>query len=141
MSISGTYYLRKWIPDPVLVHGPLDPAQLAKDGPGGPSGPGGPGGHKCDVEVKDYGRPPKHFFEGEMVLQLEGQDGKLTGTANGAPIEGGYYTGDNFFKVTYHTGPGLWEVWAHVDDQGYIEGVVSVGNGGGFPNLAYGRKL
>lgn len=136
MSIAGTYYLRMWLPDPILVHGPLDPAD---GGPGGPGSPGG--GWKSDAKLKAHGRPPEHFFEGDVVLTLEGENGKLKGTADGEPIEGGCYTGDSFFKVTFHAGPGLWEIWARVDAAGDVEGIVSVGHGGGFPNLAYGKRI
>ena len=68
-------------------------------------------------------------------------DGTLKGTADGTPINFGYYTGDEFFKVDYPAGPGRWEVWARVDKDGYIEGMISVGGGKGFPNLVYGRKV
>ena len=101
MAISGKYFIKKWLPDPTLVHGP--------DFQGGPP-TGGP-------------------------------DGTLKGTADGTPINFGYYTGDEFFKVEYPAGPGCWEVWARVDKDGYIEGMISVGGGKGFPNLVYGRKV
>ena len=68
MAISGKYLIKKWLPDPTLVHGP--------DFQGGPPG-----------------------------------------------------------------GPGCWEVWARVDKNGDIEGMISVGGGKGFPNLVYGKKI
>lgn len=94
------------------------------------------------VDLPDQGQPCDGFFEGEMTLVLEAQpDGTLKGTANGDPINFGYYTGDEFFKVDYPAGPGRWEIWARVDKQGNVMGMVSVGGGGGFPNLAYGKKI
>ncbi len=72
----------------------------------------------------------------------EGLDaGTLTGTADGSPINFGYYTGSEFFKVDYPAGPGRWEVWARVDKDGNLEGMISVGGNGGFPNLIYGKKV
>ena len=68
-------------------------------------------------------------------------DGTLKGTANGDPINFGYHTGDKFFKVDYPAGPGRREIWARVDKDGDVTGMVSVGGGGGFPNFAYGRKI
>ena len=79
MAISGTYFIKMWLPDPKLVHGP--------DFQGGPPA-GGP--------------PPEGMPEG---------------------------------------GPGRWEVWARVDQDGYIEGMISVGGNKGFPNFVYGKKL
>lgn len=148
MSISGTYYIKKWIPDPKFVHGDdFNPG--GPGGPGGPVDPGGPGGpsgppvntEKSRVELPDYGKPCKGFFEGEMTFVFEAQpDGTLKGTANGAPINFGFYTGDEFFKVDYPAGPGRWEIWARVYKDGNVTGMVSVG-GGGFPNFVYGKKI
>jgi hypothetical protein len=133
--MSGTYFIKKWIPEPRLVHGddfhPVPP-------PGGPP----PGAPTMQVDLPDYGKPCAGFFEGEMTLVLEAQpDGSLKGTANGDPINFGYYTGEEFFKVDYPAGPGRWEIWARVDQDGNVTGMVSVGGGGGFPNFAYGKKL
>lgn len=149
MAISGKYFIKKWLPDPTLVHGPDFQGGPPTGGPeGGPGGPGGPAGgpppvvEKPHVELKDHGTPPEHFFEGEILFDFEPQlDGTLKGTADGTPINFGYYTGDEFFKVEYPAGPGCWEVWARVDKDGYIEGMISVGGGKGFPNLVYGRKV
>jgi hypothetical protein len=153
MPISGTYFIKKWIPEPRLVHGedfhPVPPHGFeglgGPGGPGGPSGaPGGPppGAPKWEVDLPDYGKPCEGFFEGEMTLVLEAQsDGTLKGTANGDPINFGYYTGDEYFKVDYPAGPGRWEVWARVDGDGTVKGMISVGGGGGFPNFAYGKKI
>ena len=142
-------FLRAGLPDPTLVHGPDFQGGPPTGGPeGGPGGPGGPAGgpppavEKPHVELKDHGTPPEHFFEGEILFDFEPQpDGTLKGTADGTPINFGYYTGDEFFKVEYPAGPGCWEVWARVDKDGYIEGMISVGGGKGFPNLVYGRKV
>ena len=148
MAISGKYYIKKWLPNPQLVHGP----DFQGGPPGGPGGPGPegappaggppPAAPKPQVEMKDHGTPPENFFEGDILFEFEPQsDGTLKGTADGTPINFGYYTGDTFFKVDYPAGPGRWEVWAKVDEEGYIEGMISVGGGGGFPNLVYGRKV
>ena len=106
--------------------------------PGGPAPAAGP-----QVELKDHGTPGENFFEGDMTFNfIPHEDGTLTGDADGTPINWGFYTGDEFFKVDYNAGPGKWEVWARVDKDGYIEGMISVGGGQGkFPNLVYGRKL
>ena len=64
-----------------------------------------------------------------------------SGDANGTPINFGFYTGDEFFKVDFPAGPGRWEIWARVDNEGYIEGMISVGGNQGFPNFVYGRKV
>ncbi len=149
MAISGKYYIKKWLPDAKLVHGPdFQPGPPAGEMPpmpegGMPGGPGGPDGPaKPQVELKDYGTPGENFFEGEMTFDFEPQpDGTLKGTADGSPIHWGYYTGDEFFKVEYPAGPGCWEVWARVDKDGYIEGMISVGGGKGFPNFVYGKKI
>lgn len=181
MSISGTYYIKKWIPESNLVHGegfnpggpgggpggPGGPGGMPEGMPpmGGPGGPGGPGGMPegmppmggpggpapagPQVELKDYGQPPENFFEGEITLKLEAHPqkeglntGTLTGTSDGDPIKFGFYTGDEFFKVDYPAGPGEWEIWARVDKEGYVEGMVSFGGGGGgFPCFCYGRKI
>lgn len=68
------------------------------------------------------------------------RDGTLKGTADGTPINFGYYTGDEFFKVEYPAGPGCWEVWARVDKDGYIEGMISVGGGQGLPQSGLWQK-
>ena len=155
MAISGKYYIKKWLPNPKLVHGPDFQGGPPTGGPppeggmpGGPGGPGGPAGGpppaapKPQVEMKDYGEPRHGAFEGDMLFEFEPQpDGTLKGTADGTPINWGYYTGDEFFKVDYPAGPGRWEIWAHVDENGYIEGMISVGGNGGFPNFVYGRKV
>ena len=154
MAISGKYYIKKWLPNPTLVHGP-DFQGGMPGGPGGPGGPppeggmpGGPAGGpppaapKPQVEMKDYGEPRHGAFEGDMLFEFEPQpDGTLKGTADGTPINWGFYTGDEFFKVDYPAGPGRWEIWAHVDEDGYIEGMISVGGNKGFPNFVYGRKV
>ena len=94
------------------------------------------------VDLPDHGQPCEGFFEGEMTLVLEAQPGgTLTGTANGDPINWGFYTGDEYFKVDYPAGPGRWEIWARVGADGAVTGMVSVGGGGGFPSLAYGKKI
>ncbi len=142
MSISGTYYVKMWLPNPALVHGPGDP-------PGGPAGPdalAGPGTVPAEeapvVELKDHGTPGENFFEGDITFHLNpNPDGTLSGDAGGAPINSGYYTGDDFFKVDFNAGPGRWDISARVQSNGDIEGVISVGGGKGFPNLVYGKKL
>ena len=135
MSISGTYYLKKRLPDPKLVHGPdfdpsgFDPSTL-------------PVVEKPQVSLPDHGPCPADCFEADVLLVLEARpDGTLTGTADGSPITWGYYTGDEFFKVAYPAGPGAWELWARVGPGAGVEGMVSLGGNGGFPNLAYGVKL
>jgi hypothetical protein len=139
-----------WMPDPSLVHGAGDGAPAGgpppEDGPGGPppeGGPGGPppGGPKPQVDLKDHGIPGEHAFEGDITLNLIPQpDGTLLGDADGDPIHWGFYQGD-FFKVEFAVGPGCWEIWAHVEPNGDVEGMISVGGGKGFPNLAYGKRL
>ena len=136
------YYIKMWLPNPTLVHGPdFQPGPPA----GGPPPEGGaPGGAPAApaVELKDHGQPGENFFEGEITLNLIPQpDGTLQGDADGSPINSGYYTGDEYFKVDFPAGPGRWEIWARVDAEGYVEGMISVGGGGGFPNLVYGRKI
>ena len=43
MAISGKYFIKKWLPDPTLVHGPDFQGGPPTGGPeGGPGGPGGP---------------------------------------------------------------------------------------------------
>ena len=44
-------------------------------------------------------------------------------------------------KVDVPAGPGRGEIWLRVDGEGNAEGMVSVGGGKGFPNLAYGKKV
>ena len=68
MAISGKYFIKKWLPDPTLVHGPDFQGGPPTGGPeGGPGGPGGPAGgpppvvEKPHVELKDHGTPPEHF--------------------------------------------------------------------------------
>ena len=141
MSVSGTYYVKMWIPNPALVHGMGEP-------PGGPVTPGGPvapngSAEKMPaVELKDHGTPGENFFEGEMTFHFTpNPDGTRSGDAGGTTINSGYYTGDNFFKVDFNAGPGRWEVAARIDSNGDIEGVISVGGGKGFPNLVYGKKI
>jgi len=135
MSISGTYFIKKWLPDAKLVHG-------EDFNPGGHGGPPPDRAPKPHVELPDYGKPCKNFFEGEMTFVFEAQpDGTLKGTADGNPINSGFYTGDEFFKVDYPAGPGRWEIWARVDKEGNVTGMVSVGGGGGFPNFVYGKKI
>lgn len=140
MAISGTYYIKMWLPDAKLVHGPdfqpgPPPGEMPADGP--PPTPPAP-----QVELKDYGVPGENFFEGEMTFHFTpNPDGTLSGDANGSPINFGFYTGDEFFKVDFPAGPGRWEVWAKVDAEGYIEGMISVGGNKGFPNLVYGRRI
>lgn len=170
MPVTGKYFIKKWIPNANLVHGegfnPGGPGGDAPGGPGGPGGSGGPGGPggpgspggpggpppeapdtAPSVALKDYGKPGENFFEGEMTFELEsvplkeGIDaGTLIGTAGGNPINSGYYTGSEFFKIDYPAGPGRWEIWARIDEDGNVEGMVSVGGGGGFPNFVYGKK-
>ena len=90
MSMSGTYFIKKCIPEPRLVHGgdfhPAPPPGF--EGMGGPGGPGGPppGAAMVQVDLPDHGQPCEGFFEGEMTLGLAAQpDGTLTGTVNGDP--------------------------------------------------------
>ncbi len=145
MAISGTYYVKMWLPDPTLVHG-LD----FQAGPpaGGPLA-GGPPPEEVSplptapqVELKDYGQPGHGAFEGDMTFHFTpNPDGTLSGDANGSPINFGFYTGDEFFKVDFPAGPGRWEIWARVDREGYLEGMISVGGNQGFPNFVYGRKI
>ena len=85
---------------------------------------------------------PNVMIEGEMTFHFTpNPDGTLSGDANGSPINFGFYPGDEFFKVDFPAGPGRWEVWAKVDAEGYIEGMISVGGNKGFPNLVYGRRI
>ena len=152
MAISGTYYIKMWLPDAKLVHGPdfqpgPPPGEMPPmGGPGGPEGaPAGgppPTPPAPQVELKDHGVPGENSFEGEMTFHFTpNSDGTLSGDAGGTLINFGYYTGDEFFKVDFPAGPGRWEVWARVDAEGYIEGMISVGGNKGFPNLVYGKKL
>lgn len=149
MAISGTYYIKMWLPDAKLVHGPdFQPGPPPGEMPpmGGPEGApaGGPPPEAAapQVALKDHGVPGENFFEGEMTFHFTpNPDGTLSGDANGSPINFGFYTGDEFFKVDFPAGPGRWEVWARVDADGYIEGMISVGGNKGFPNLVYGKKV
>ena len=148
MAISGTYYVKMWLPDAKLVHGPdfqpgPPPGEMPAGGPPPGGGPGGPpGGAKPAVELPDHGVPGENSFEGEMTFHFTpNPDGTLSGDADGSPINFGFYTGDEFFKVDFPAGPGRWEIWARVDKDGYIEGMISVGGNKGFPNLVYGKKL
>ena len=148
MAISGTYFIKMWLPDPKLVHGPDFQGGAPAGGPPPEGMPeGGPGGppsqaEKPRVVLKDYGEPGYGAFEGEMTFHFTpNEDGTLSGDADGSPINFGYYTGDEFFKVDFPAGPGRWEVWARVDADGFIEGMISVGGNKGFPNFVYGRKL
>jgi len=145
VAVSGTFYLKKWMPNADLAHGKMD-----GDSPPGSPPPGGPPGNlppgdkptALSVELADHGTPGENYFEGDVTFVFEPQeDGTLQGTANGTPIVYGYYTGDEFFKVEYTVGPGQWEICARVDRDGNVEGIISVGNGKGFPNLCYGKKL
>ena len=151
MSISGTSYIKMWIPNPSLVHGPDFQGGPPAGGPpvGDPTAgaPGGAGANNAsneaapNVQLKDYGTPGENFFEGDMTFHFTpNPDGTLSGDADGTPILFGYYTGDEFFKVGFQAGPGRWEVWAKVDAEGFIEGIISVGDGKGFPNFVYGKK-
>lgn len=138
MSISGTYYVKMWLPNPALVHGMGEPPSS----PGGPGGPAEAPEKAPAIALKDHGIPGENFFEGDMTFHFTpNPDGTLSGDAGGTPINSGYYTGDSFFKVDFNAGPGRWEIAARVDPQGDIEGVISVGGGKGFPNLVYGKKL
>lgn len=142
MAISGTYYVKMWLPDAKLVHGPdfqpgPPPGEMPEGGPGGP-----PGGETPVVELPDHGVPGENSFEGDMTFHFTpNPDGTLSGDADGSPINFGFYTGDEFFKVDFPAGPGRWEIWARVDKDGYIEGMISVGGNKGFPNLVYGKKI
>ncbi len=144
MAISGTYYVKMWLPDAKLVHGPdFQPGPPPGEMPGGepPMGPP-PGNDAPQVELKDHGVPGENSFEGDMTFHFTpNPDGTLSGDANGSPINFGFYTGDEFFKVDFPAGPGRWEIWARVDKDGYIEGMISVGGNKGFPNLVYGKKI
>ena len=151
MVISGTCYIKMWLPDEKLVHGPdfqpgPPPGEMPPmGGPGGPEGaPAGgppPTPPAPQVELKDHGVPGENSFEGEMTFHFTpNPDGTLSGDANGSPINFGYYTGDEFFKVDFPACPGRWEVWARVDAEGYIEGMISAGGNNGFPNLVYGKS-
>lgn len=134
MAIEGKYYVKKWIPNAELVHKDQPPMPKRTDEPERPAPPA--------VELRDYGTPPENFFEGDMTFDFVAcPDGILKGTANGEPILSGYYTGDTYFSVEYKAGPGQWHISAQVDKDGFVEGIVTVGNIGGFPNLCYGRKL
>ena len=135
MAISGKFLIKKWLPDPRAVHGQdfdpsgFDPADA-------------PQVERPAVTLPDHGAPRHGAFEGDIILDLQPRsDGSLTGTADAVPITWGWYTGDEFFKVAYPAGPGAWELWARVDAAGRVEGMVSLGGSGGFPNLAYGVKL
>ena len=141
MAVSGTYYVKMWIPNPSLVHGGGEGC------PGNHEGPSNPKQNpieepRATVELKDHGSPGKDFFEGEMTFHfMPNPDGTLSGDADGTPIHSGYYTGDEYFKVDFSAGPGRWEIVAKIDEEGYIEGIISVGGEKGFPNLVYGKKL
>ena len=147
MAISGTYYVKMWLPDPKMVHGPDFQGGPPAGGPPPEGMEGGPGGpppedDKPHVELKNYGEPGHGAFEGDMTFHFTpNPDGTLTGDANGSPINFGFYTGDEFFKVDFPAGPGRWEIWARVDEKGFIEGMISVGGNKGFPNFVYGRKI
>ena len=148
MAISGTYYVKMWLPDAKLVHGPdfqpgPHPGEMPAGGPPPAGGPGGPpGGDKPVVELPDHGVPGENSFEGDMTFHFTpNPDGTLSGDADGSPINFGFYTGDEFFKVDFPAGPGRWEIWARVDKDGYVEGMISVGGNKGFPNLVYGKKI
>ena len=87
------------------------------------------------------------FFDGEVDFILQGQpDGTLTGTAKApgpgepAPIKKGYYTGSEFMQIVFTVGPGAWEIWARVGENGDVTGIVSM-NGEGMPNKVTGKKL
>lgn len=142
MSISGTYYIKKWLPHPsrfgASTPEPPAPSEKAESVPEEQSAP--------NIKLRDYGTPGEGFFEGEMTFVFEPQeDGTLLGTAGGDPIVSGYYTGDEFFTVDYYAGPGRWHVWARVDSEGFIEGIICMGEcmgqKGGYPNLVYGKKI
>ena len=148
MAISGTYFVKMWLPDPKLVHGPdfqggppaggPPPEGMPEGGPGGPP----PQAEKPQVELRDYGQPGHGACAGEMTFHFTpNPDGTLSGDADGSPINFGFYTGDEFFKVDFPAGPGHWEIWARVDKDGYIEGMISVGGNKGFPNFVYGKKI
>lgn len=138
MAIQGKYYIKMWLPNPTLVHGPdFQPAPPPKDGAAAPVVSETP-----NVKLKDHGKPDENFFEGDITLNLIPQpDGILVGDANGSAINYGFYTGDRFFKVDFPAGPGRWEIWAQVDQAGDVEGMISVGGNGGFPNLVYGKRI
>ena len=141
MAVSGTYYVKMWIPNPALVHGGGEEIPGKHEAPGGPRQPPAEK-PRVLVELKDYGSPEKDFFEGEMTFHFTANpDGTLSGDADGTPIHCGYYTEDRYFKVDFSAGPGRWEIVAKIDEEGYIEGIISVGGGKGFPNLVYGKKL
>ena len=85
MAISGTYFIKMWLPDPKLVHGPdfqggppaggPPPEGMPEGGPGGPP----PGAAKPQVELKDYGEPGHGAFEGEMTFHFTpNEDGTLS---------------------------------------------------------------
>lgn len=136
MAVSGRYYIKMRLPDPRLVHG-----EDFAPPPGGGAPPAMPS-DDVQIQLADHGAPGEDYFEGKMLFDFAAEpDGTLTGTADGAPIHWGYYTGDEFFKVEFPAGPGCWEVWARVFPDGTLEGMVSVGKGGGFPNLVYGARL
>lgn len=88
------------------------------------------------------------FFDGPVDFVLHGQpDGTLTGTVNvpggpGAPISitKGYYTGSEFMQLIFNVGPGAWEIWARVAENGDVTGIVSMG-GEGSPNKVVGKKV
>ena len=139
MAISGTYFVKMWIPNPTLIHGtPSDePAGVGRPPSGAPEEK-----PNLSIPLKDYGTPPENFFEGEMTFHfVPNADGTLCGDAGGTPINSGYYTGNEYFKVDFNAGPGRWEIIAKVDDEGYIEGLISVGGGKVFPNFVYGKKI
>jgi hypothetical protein len=150
MAINGSYYIKMWLPNPTLVHGPDFQGGPPDGGPpaGGPPPEGAPAGGpppaapKPQVTLKDYGQPGENFFEGDITLNLTANpDGTLSGDADGSPINFGFYTGDEYFKVDFPAGPGRWEIWAKVDKDGNVEGMISVGGNKGFPNFVYGKKI
>ena len=149
MAISGTYYVKMWLPDPRVVHGSDSQEETASgSAPAENAAPGGMpaaamgAAEKPQVELRDYGEPRHGAFEGEMTFHFTpNPDGSLSGDADGTPIHSGFYTGDEFFKVDFPAGPGRFEIWARVDQEGFLEGMISVGGGRGWPNFVYGRKL
>jgi len=87
------------------------------------------------------------FFEGQVDFVLQGQpDGTLKGTVKApgpgepVPIKKGYYTGSEFMQLVFNVGPGGWEIWARVAENGDVTGIVSM-NGEGMPNKVTGKKV
>ena len=64
MAVSGTYYVKMWIPNPALVHGGGEEIPGKHEAPGGPRQPPAEK-PRVLVELKDYGSPEKSKTSGK----------------------------------------------------------------------------